>query len=111
VREYRAAPVVEVVLDAERPAGQPRVFVDPQLLADLGLPPAVGLRLRDTSPLRTISSEPSGKMLRTEAWTLTVPGPDSSTVSPGPRPSTESVRSGPPDRNVRPDRTARHHAS
>ena len=50
-------------------------------------------------------------MLRTAAWTLTVPGPESSTVSPGSRPSTESVTSGPPERNVRPDRTARHQAS
>ena len=50
-------------------------------------------------------------MLRTAAWMLTVPGPDSSTVPPGSHPSTESVTSGPPDRNVRPDRTARHQAS
>src|SRR5262249_16566663 len=42
VREDPAAPFIEVVIDAERPAGYPRVAVDPQLLADLGLPSAVG---------------------------------------------------------------------
>jgi hypothetical protein len=39
----RRPPFVEVVIDAERPAGYPRVPVDPQFLADLGLPSAVGL--------------------------------------------------------------------
>jgi len=61
--------------------------------------------------VQTIASERSGKMLRTAAWTVTVPGPDSWTVSPGSRPSTDSDTSGPPDRNVRPARTARHQAS
>jgi hypothetical protein len=33
VREDREAPFIEVVTDAERPAGYPRVAVDPQFLA------------------------------------------------------------------------------
>src|SRR5690242_6768860 len=41
VGEDRTTPFVEVVTDAERPAGYPRVSVDPQFLADLGLPAAV----------------------------------------------------------------------
>src|SRR5215470_12313090 len=47
VSEHPAAPVVEVVIDAECPASYPRVAVDPQVLADLGVPPAVGLGPRD----------------------------------------------------------------
>src|SRR5215467_1246398 len=42
VRENPAAPFIEVVIDAERSAGYPRVPVDPQFLADLGLPSTVG---------------------------------------------------------------------
>src|ERR1700676_1362986 len=41
VRENPAAPFIEVVIDAERPAGYPRVPVDPQFLVDFGLPSAV----------------------------------------------------------------------
>jgi hypothetical protein len=36
-----------VVIDAEGPAGYPRVPVDPQFLADLGLPSAAGFRPGD----------------------------------------------------------------
>src|SRR5580700_3454230 len=42
VGEYLATPFIEVIIDAERPAGYPRVAIDPQFLADLGLPAAVG---------------------------------------------------------------------
>src|SRR6201998_808499 len=42
MRENLAAPFIEVVIDAERPACYPRVPVDPQFLADFGLPSAVG---------------------------------------------------------------------
>src|SRR6185437_11350427 len=47
VGEDLPGPVVEVVVDAERPAGYPRVSVEPQLLADLGLPSAADVRPRD----------------------------------------------------------------
>src|ERR1700724_4844418 len=47
VRENPATPFIEVVIDAERSARYPRVAVDPQFLADLGLPAAVGFRPRD----------------------------------------------------------------
>src|SRR5215469_5307958 len=43
VGEHLATPFVEVVVDAERPAGDPRVLVDPQFLADFGLPGAIGI--------------------------------------------------------------------
>jgi hypothetical protein len=72
--------VDEVVIGTGRSAGYPRVRVDPQFLADFGLPFASASALTTTSPLRTTSNERSGKMLRTAAWTLTVPGPESSTV-------------------------------
>src|SRR5580692_9376943 len=65
VGENPAAPFIEVVIGAERPAGYPRVPLDPQFLADFGPPPAAAFAT--TSPLRTISSERSGKMLRTAA--------------------------------------------
>src|SRR6202023_4211117 len=42
VRENPATPFIEVVSGAERSAGYPRVPVDPQFLADFGLPSAVG---------------------------------------------------------------------
>jgi hypothetical protein len=42
VGENPATPFIEVVIDTERPAGYPRVAVDPQFLADFGLPSAVG---------------------------------------------------------------------
>ena len=42
VGENPATPFIEVVSDAERPAGYPRVPVDPQFLVDFGLPSAVG---------------------------------------------------------------------
>src|ERR1700676_1066594 len=42
VRENPAAPFIEVVIDAERSAGYPRVPVDPQFLVDLSPPSAVG---------------------------------------------------------------------
>src|SRR5271166_1076047 len=38
VCENPATPFIEVVIDPERPAGYPRVPVDPQFLADFGLP-------------------------------------------------------------------------
>src|SRR5215472_17263392 len=44
VGENPATPFIEVVSDAERPAGYPRVPVDPQFLVDFGLPPAIGFR-------------------------------------------------------------------
>src|SRR5580693_2498307 len=47
VREHPAAPLVQVVVGAERPAGYPRVAVDTQFLADFGVPAAVGFRRRD----------------------------------------------------------------
>src|SRR5580693_9776537 len=47
VRENPASPVIEVVAGTERPAGDPRVAVDSQLLADFGLPSAAGLRPGD----------------------------------------------------------------
>jgi hypothetical protein len=47
VREDPAAPFVEVVVDAERPAGYPRVPVDSQFPADPCLPGAIGLGPRD----------------------------------------------------------------
>src|SRR2546430_2419537 len=47
VREDPASPFVEVVIDAERPAGYPRVLFDPHFLADVGLPSAVGFCPRD----------------------------------------------------------------
>jgi hypothetical protein len=47
VREDPAAPFVEVVVDAERPAGYPRVPVDSQFPADPCLPGAIGLCPRD----------------------------------------------------------------
>src|ERR1700684_2509157 len=47
VREDPAAPFIEVVIDAERPAGDPRVPVDPELLAVLALPFAARLRPGD----------------------------------------------------------------
>jgi len=47
VGEDPATPFIKVVIDAERPAGYPRVPVDPQFLADLGLPPAVGFCSRN----------------------------------------------------------------
>src|SRR5580693_9232218 len=40
MRENPAAPFIEVVIDTERSAGYPRVPVDPQFLADFGLPSA-----------------------------------------------------------------------
>src|SRR5215472_1328860 len=43
VREDPATPFVEVVVDAERSAGYPRVAVDPQFLADVGLPSTVAV--------------------------------------------------------------------
>jgi hypothetical protein len=91
VGENLAPPFIEVVIDAERPAGNPRVLPDAQFLVDSACRPPLTSALATTSPLRTISSEPSGKMLRTAARTLTVPGPDSPTVPPGSHPSTESV--------------------
>src|SRR6266516_2484467 len=42
VVENPATPFIEVVSDAERPAGYPRVPVNPQFLVDFGLPTAVG---------------------------------------------------------------------
>src|SRR6202035_2066075 len=42
VGENPATPFIEVVIGTERSAGYPRVPVDPQFLADLGLPSAVG---------------------------------------------------------------------
>jgi len=47
VGEYPATPFIKVVIDTERPAGYPRVALDPQFLADFGLPPAVGFCLRN----------------------------------------------------------------
>ena len=64
-----------------------------------------------TSPLATTCRVRSGKMLVTAASMVTVPGPDSSMVSPGSRPSTVRLSSGPPDRKLRPERTARHQPS
>jgi len=43
VRENPSAPFIEVVIGTEGPAGYPRVPVDPQFLADFGLPSAVGI--------------------------------------------------------------------
>jgi hypothetical protein len=42
VRENPAAPFIEVVVDAECSAGYPRVPLDPQFLADFGLPSLAG---------------------------------------------------------------------
>ena len=42
VGENPATPFIEVVSDAERPAGYPRVSVDAQFLVDFGLSAAVG---------------------------------------------------------------------
>src|SRR5499427_7205888 len=42
VRENPATPFIEVMIDAERSAGYPRVPVDPQFLADFGLRSTVG---------------------------------------------------------------------
>src|ERR1700730_3421595 len=47
VRENPATPFIDVVIDAKRSARSPRVAVDPQSLADLDLPAAVGLCPRD----------------------------------------------------------------
>src|SRR5438105_13301338 len=43
VRENPSAPLIEVAIGTECPAGYPRVPVDPQFLADFGLPSAVGI--------------------------------------------------------------------
>ena len=51
VRENPATPFIEVVMDAERSAGYPRVRVDPQFLADCGLPSAVGFCPRNDLPV------------------------------------------------------------
>src|SRR5262245_59156339 len=47
VREDPATPFVEVVVGAERPAGDPRVAVYLQFLADFGVPSAVGFSPRN----------------------------------------------------------------
>jgi hypothetical protein len=63
-----------------------------------------------TVPFETTSRRPIGKMPSAAAATLTCPGPEIRTVSPGPAPSTSNRSIGPPVMNVLPARTAPVHA-
>ena len=55
VRENPATPFIEVIIDAERSAGYPRVPVDPQFLVDFGLPSAGPISSPPTTTARPIT--------------------------------------------------------